>query len=58
MSNMTLSELQQVKMSLTECGPNVEDFNWGPSYDFAMQRRTQALTIIENAIQQKLKAAT
>ena len=55
---MTLTELQQVKLSLTECGPNVEDFDWGPSYEFAMQRRAQALTIIENAIQQTLKAST
>lgn len=47
---MTLEELEQVYNSLLECGPDVEDFSWGPTYEFAMQRRETALKILKTAI--------
>jgi hypothetical protein len=47
---MTLEQLKAVKASLEECGPNVEDFDWGPSYELAHQRRRNALKILETAI--------
>lgn len=50
---MTLEELEQVYSSMIECGPDVEDFNWGPTYEFAMQRRETALKILKKAIQEK-----
>lgn len=50
---MTLVELQKVYDSLLECGPDVEDFSWGPTYEFAMQRRETALKILKNAIEDK-----
>lgn len=49
---MTLKELEQVYSSLMECGPDVEDFSWGPTYEFAMQRRETALKILKNAIEE------
>lgn len=49
---MTLKELEQVYSSLMECGPDVEDFSWGPTYEFAMQRRETALKILQKAIEQ------
>lgn len=50
---MTLKELEQIYSSLIECGPDVEDFSWGPTYEFAMQRRETALKILQNAIEEK-----
>lgn len=50
---MTIKELQTVYDSLTECGPDVEDFSWGPTYEFAMQRRETALKILKKAIEDK-----
>jgi len=50
---MTLEELEQVHNSLLECGPDVEDFSWGPTYEFAMQRRETALKILKKAIEEK-----
>lgn len=50
---MTLEQLNRVYDSLLECGPDVEDFSWGPTYEFAMQRRETALKILKNAIQEK-----
>lgn len=47
---MTLEELEHVYNSLMECGPDVEDFSWGPTYEFAMQRRETSLKIIKNKI--------
>lgn len=47
---MTLEELEQVYNSLIECGPDVEDFSWGPTYEFAMQRRETALKILKQAV--------
>ena len=49
---MTLEELEQVYNSLLECGPDVEDFSWGPTYEFAMQRRETALKILKTAIEE------
>ena len=54
---MTLEDLQKVYDSLLECGPDVEDFSWGPTYEFAMQRRETALKIIKKAIQEKINEA-
>jgi hypothetical protein len=51
--SMTLEELEQVHSSLIECGPDVEDFSWGPTYEFAMQRRETALKIIKKAIEEQ-----
>lgn len=50
-TGMTIEELKQVYNSLSECGPDVEDFSWGPTYEFAMQRRETALKILKNAIE-------
>lgn len=50
---MTLKELEQVYSSLMECGPDVEDFSWGPTYEFATQRRETALKILKKAIEDK-----
>jgi hypothetical protein len=47
---MTLEQLKTVKESLEECGPDVEYFDWGPSYEFALRRRQQALMILQSAI--------
>lgn len=52
-ATMTIKELEQVYSSLIECGPDVEDFSWGPTYEFAMQRRETALKILQNAIEEK-----
>lgn len=49
---MTIKELEQVYNSLYECGPDVEDFSWGPTYEFAMQRRETALKILKRAIEE------
>lgn len=48
---MTVKELEQVYNSLLECGPDEEDFGWGPTYEFAMQRRETALKILQKAIE-------
>lgn len=50
---MTLEELEHVYNSMLECGPDVEDFSWGPTYEFAMQRRETALKILKKAIEEK-----
>ena len=50
MTTLTIKELEQVYSSLLECGPDVEDFSWGPTYEFAMQRRETALKILKRAI--------
>ena len=48
--DMTIEELQQVYDSLSECVPDEQDFSWGPTYEFAMQRRETALKILMKAI--------
>lgn len=50
---MTIEDLQKVYDSLLECGPDEEDFGWGPTYEFAMQRRDSALEILKKAIEDK-----
>ena len=50
---MTLEEMQKVYDSLIECGPDEEDFGWGPTYEFAMKRRDTALEILKKAIEQE-----
>ena len=49
---MTVKDLEQVYNSLLECGPDEEDFGWGPTYEFAMQRRDKALNILKRAIEE------
>lgn len=51
--NMTFDELTKVFNSLEECYPNVEDFSWGPTYEFAKQRRQDALDILRTMIEEK-----
>ena len=51
---MTLSELEQIEGSLSECTPDVEEFWWGPGLEFANKRRREALNIIRREIN-KLK---
>lgn len=50
---MTLKELEHVYNSLLECGPDAEDFCWGPTYEFAMQRRETALKLLKKEIEEK-----
>ena len=52
---MTLEEAIKVKESLKELSADVETFNWGPSWEFANQRKSEALRIIEKEIK-RLKA--
>lgn len=47
---MTLEDAEKIQASLTELSPDIEDFYWGPSYEFAMQRRKESLKIIQNEI--------
>ena len=43
---MELKELNEVLESLKELSPDIEDFSWGPSYEWAMQRRKRSIDII------------
>ena len=47
---MTLEELYKVKKSLEELTADVETFNWGPSWEFANQRKAEALKILRREI--------
>lgn len=47
---MDKEELKKVYESLSECYPSVESFSWGPTYEFAKQRREEALRIIQKEI--------
>lgn len=47
---MTLEEAIKVKESLSELSADPEVFNWGPSWEFANQRKDEALTIIKQEI--------
>ena len=47
---MTKEELKQIRDSLKECRPDVEDFSWGPTYEFALQRKEKALEILNKEI--------
>jgi hypothetical protein len=48
---MTLEEAIKVKESLKELTADVETFNWGPSWEFANQRKQEALRIIKKEIE-------
>jgi hypothetical protein len=47
---LTLQELKQIEESLRECKPDVEDFSWGPSLEFAWKRKEDALKILKREI--------
>jgi hypothetical protein len=47
---MTLEEAVKVEESLRELSADVEDFSWGPSWEFANQRKAEALRIIRQEI--------
>ena len=47
---MNLEEAIKVKESLKELTADVETFDWGPSWEFANQRKKEALKIIEKEI--------
>jgi hypothetical protein len=47
---MTLEEAIKIKESLKELTADVETFNWGPSWEFANQRKAEALRIIDKEI--------
>lgn len=48
---MTLNELKQIHDSLSECDPDVENFNWGPTLEFANLRKEAALQLLNREIQ-------
>ena len=50
---MELSELNEVLDSLRELSPDIEDFSWGPSYEWAMQRRKRSIEIINKEIEKR-----
>ena len=52
---MTLEEAVKVKESLKELSADVETFNWGPSWEFANQRKAEALRIIRREIKELKK---
>jgi len=41
-----LADLYKVYESLKECSVDVEEFSWGPTYEFANRRREDALNIL------------
>jgi len=49
---MTLEEAVKIRDSLKELSVDVEYFSWGPSYEFATQRKQEALKIINREIKQ------
>ena len=49
---MTLEELYKIKESLEELSADVETFNWGPSWEFANQRKAEALRIVKRTIKE------
>lgn len=52
---MTLEEAIKVKESLEELSADVETFNWGPSWEFANQRKAEAIKIIKREIKELKK---
>lgn len=50
---MKLADLQKVYDSLEECSVDVEEFSWGPCYEFAMNRRQEALAILSKEIDRR-----
>ena len=51
---ITLEELEKVRDSLAELSVDVEEFSWGPSWEFANQRQAEALYIINREIAARL----
>lgn len=49
---MTLEEAIKIKESLEELSADVEDFSWGPTLEFANQRKKEALRIIRREIKE------
>jgi hypothetical protein len=49
MTTLTIEDLQKVHDSLYECLPDEEQYQWGPTYEFAMRRREVALEILRRA---------
>lgn len=49
---MTLEEAVKIEQSLRELTADVETFNWGPSWEFANQRKAEALRIIRREIKE------
>lgn len=47
---LTLEELIKIKESLDELSVDVEYFSWGPSYEFAQQRKAEALKLVKREI--------
>ena len=47
---MKLEELQKILDSLKECDPDIERFSWGPTYEFALKRKEEALKLLKQAI--------
>jgi hypothetical protein len=47
---MTLEEAVKVKESLKELTADEETFSWGPTWEFANQRKQEALGIINKEI--------
>jgi hypothetical protein len=47
---MTLEDAIKIKESLEELSVNVEEFSWGPSYEFAKRRHREAISIITKEI--------
>ena len=47
---MTREDLLKVQTSLLECVPDIEKLQWGPSHDFALQRRKEALQLLQKAL--------
>ncbi len=43
-------ELIQIRNSLKECDPDVENFSWGPTLEFARQRKNAALKLLDREI--------
>jgi len=50
---MKVEELKQIRESLKECKPDVEDFSWGPTLEFAQQRKKEALKILNREIRKR-----
>lgn len=47
---MTLEEAIKVKESLEELCADTETFSWGPTWEFANQRKAEALKIVKHEI--------
>ena len=48
--SLTLEELYKIKKSLEELSADAETFNWGPTLEFANQRKAEALKLLRREI--------